>query len=49
MNHHDHGHGGHVNGKQVNGNATTEEELDAYEENLTTEAVLDQIKVFSCP
>jgi hypothetical protein len=35
----------HVNGHQVNGEQPTEEELDAYEENLTNEAIVDQVKV----
>jgi hypothetical protein len=42
MNHNGHDH---VNGHQVNGNAVDEAELDAYEEQLTNEAVLDQVKV----
>ena len=44
MNHHNHEE---VNGHQVNGNPVDEAELDAYEEQLTNEAVLDQVKVFS--
>jgi hypothetical protein len=43
MNHHEH----EVNGHRVNGNPVDEAELDAYEEQLTNEAVLDQVKVFS--
>jgi hypothetical protein len=43
MNHqHD---GEHANGHQVNGEQPTEEELDAYEEKLTNEAIIDQVKV----
>ena len=41
----DHGHE-HVNGHQVNGTAVDEAELDAYEERLTNEAIVDQVKVF---
>lgn len=35
----------HANGHQVNGEQPTEEELDAYEERLTNEAIIDQVKV----
>ena len=35
----------HANGRQVNGEQPTEEELDAYEEKLTNEAIIDQVKV----
>jgi hypothetical protein len=35
----------HANGHQVNGEQPTEEELDAYEEKLTNEAIIDQVKV----
>ena len=34
-----------ANGHQVNGEQPTEEELDAYEERLTNEAIVDQVKV----
>ena len=44
MNHHDHEE---ANGHQVSANPVDEAELDAYEERLTNEAVLDQVKVFS--
>jgi len=40
--HHDHEH---VNGHQPNGVQMNEAELDAYEAELTTEAVIDQVKV----
>lgn len=41
----DHGHE-HVNGHQVNGEQQpTEEELDAYQSQLTNEAIQDQVKV----
>ena len=47
MNHnHDHDHD-HINGHQVNGEQVDEAELDAYQERLTNEAVLDQVKVFT--
>ena len=47
MNHHEgHGHE-HVNGHQINGNQPTEEELDAYQTQLTNEAIQDQVKVHS--
>ena len=43
MNHH-HGHE-HANGHhQVNGEQPTEEELDAYQTQLTHEAIQDQVK-----
>jgi hypothetical protein len=35
----------HADGHQVNGELPTEEELDAYEEKLTNEAIVDQVKV----
>ena len=44
----DHHNHNHVNGHQVNGEHVDEAELDAYEERLTNEAVLDQVKV-KCP
>ena len=45
MNHeHEHEHDG-VNGDQVNGSRPTEEELDAYQNQLTDEAIQDQVKV----
>ena len=44
--HHDHEH---VNGHHVNGERPTEEELDAYQEQFTNEAVLDQVKVYITP
>jgi len=48
MNHH-HGHE-HANGHhQVNGEQPTEEELDAYQNQLTHEAIQDQVKVPSPP
>ena len=40
--HDDHGR---VNGHQTNGVQMTEAELDAYEAELTNEAVIDQVKV----
>jgi hypothetical protein len=40
--HHDHNH---VNGEQAQQNEVDETELDAYQERLTDEAILDQIKV----
>ena len=50
MNHeHGHEHGG-VNGSQVNGlPGPTEEELDAYQNQLTDEAIQDQVKVLNPP
>jgi hypothetical protein len=41
MNHHHE----HDNGHSVNGEPANEAELDAYEEKLTNEAIVDQIKV----
>ena len=42
--HHEHEHDV-VNGGQVNGSRPTEEELDAYQNQLTDEAIQDQVKV----
>jgi hypothetical protein len=44
--HHNHDDGGHVNGIAAPSTEPTEEELDAYEQRLTSEAVIDQVKVF---
>jgi hypothetical protein len=42
---HNHDDEGHVNGIAVPSTGATEEELDAYEQRLTSEAVIDQVKV----
>jgi hypothetical protein len=46
--HHEHEHDV-VNGGQVNGSRPTEEELDAYQNQLTDEAIQDQVKVLKPP
>ena len=43
--HSDHDHHGHVNGTLASSDEQTEAALDAYEEQLTNEAVVDQVKV----
>lgn len=44
---HNHCNSEHANGHHPNGEVADEAELDAYEERLTNEAVLDQVKVYT--
>jgi hypothetical protein len=44
MNYHNHDHD-HINGALVNGNVADEAELDAYQDQLTNEAVGEQLRV----
>ena len=49
MNNRKHDDNDHVNGHRVNSDAVKEQEIDEYEDHLTNEAVLDQVKVSPYP